>query len=316
MSTDRIALVTGASGFVGRRLCEQLRRDGWGVRGLVFPEDANGDTERHTNIGDREDLREGIAWAGPVTHVFHLAAVTFVPTSAKSPALTMDINVTATVNLLHAVHELRPDARTVFVGSAACYGVPQSLPMTEDHTLAPTEPYGISKAAADAYCRYAHRALGIDVVAARPFNHSGPGQSDAFVISSFARQIVEIESGQRDNVLRTGDLTARRDFSHVDDVIDAYIRLADKGKAGEAYNVCAGNSYSAGDVLDGLQARSDANIDVQPDPERMRPVDIPEVVGSHDKLTQDTGWQPQRDFDTLLDEVLKYWRVSLRSQQG
>ncbi len=312
MSEERTALVTGASGFVGRRLCEQLRTDGWTVRGLVYPEDATIDTERRTNIADADDVRAAIDWAGPVTHVFHLAAVTFVPTSAKSPALTMEVNATATVNLVHAVHELRPTARTLFVGSASCYGIPKSLPITEDHPLAPTEPYGISKAAADAYCRYAHRALGIDVVAARPFNHSGPGQSDAFVISSFARQVVEIESGQRDNVLRTGDLTARRDFSHVDDVIDAYIRLAKDGIAGEAYNVCAGNSYSAGDVLDGLRARSNADIDVQPDPERMRPVDIPEVVGSHEKLTHDTGWTLQRDFDTLLDDVLGYWRETLR----
>jgi len=312
MSEERTALVTGASGFVGRRLCDRLNADGWTVRGLVFPEDAKDDSERRSNIGDQQDLREGIAWAGPITHVFHLAAVTFVPTSAKSPALTMDVNLTATVNLLHALTEL-PSVRTIFVGSASCYGVPESLPITEDHPLAPTEPYGISKAAADAYCRYAHRALGIDVVAARPFNHSGPGQSDAFVISSFARQIVEIENGQRDNVLRTGDLTARRDFSHVDDVIDAYVRLAEKGKSGEAYNVCAANSYSAGDVLDGLRSRSNATIDVQPDPDRMRPVDIPEVVGSHEKLTTDTGWKPQRNFDTLLDEVLEYWRDALRS---
>jgi GDP-4-dehydro-6-deoxy-D-mannose reductase len=311
MSKERTALVTGASGFVGRRLCDRLRTDGWAVRGLVFPEEAKDESERQTNIGDSNDLREGIDWAGPVTHVFHLAAVTFVPTSAKSPALTMDINITATVNLLHAVHTSSPKARTIFVGSASCYGIPETLPMTEDHPLAPTEPYGISKAAADAYCRYAHQALGIDVIAARPFNHSGPGQSDAFVISSFARQVVEIENGQRDNVLRTGDLTARRDFSHVDDVIDAYVRLAENGKAGEAYNVCAGNSYSAGDVLDGLRARSNADIDVQPDPDRMRPVDIPEVVGSHDKLTRDTGWKPQRNFDTLLDDVLSYWRGAL-----
>ena len=242
--SDRVALVTGASGFVGRRLCDRLRNDGWTVRGLVYPEEPSSDAERKTNIGDRADLVDSIAWAGPITHAFHLAAVTFVPTSAKSPAMTMDINVTATVNLLHAVREAAPDARTVYVGSASCYGAPTSLPITEDHPLAPTEPYGISKAAADAYCRYAYRAFDIDVVAARPFNHSGPGQSDSFVISSFARQVAEIESGQRDNVLRTGDLTARRDFSHVDDVIDAYVRLAENGKAGEAYNVIPGNIRS------------------------------------------------------------------------
>lgn len=311
--SDRVALVTGASGFVGRRLCDRLRNDGWAVRGLVYPEDASGQTERRTDIANHDDLVAAIEWARDTTHVFHLAAVTFVPTSAKSPARTMDINVTATVNLVHTVHEKHPGARTIYVGSASCYGVPTALPITEEHPLGPTEPYGISKAAADAYCRYAYRAFDIDVVAARPFNHSGPGQSDSFVISSFARQVAEIESGKRDNVLRTGNLTARRDFSHVDDVIDAYVRLAENGKAGEAYNVCAGNSYSAGDVLDGLRKRSNADIDVQPDPERMRKVDIPEVVGSHEKLTRDTNWTPQRDFDTLLDETLDYWRKAIQS---
>jgi GDP-4-dehydro-6-deoxy-D-mannose reductase len=185
------------------------------------------------------------------------------------------------------------------------------LPVTETHSFNPKDPYGVSKAAADAYCRYAHRAFGADVIIARPFNHSGPGQSDSFVISNFAKQVAEIEAGRREPVIEVGDLSARRDFLHVDDVIDVYLLLAERGSAGEAYNICSGESHSAQDVLGALLALVDVEVKVRTDTARMRPVDVPDIVGSHAKLTRDTGWQPVRTFQTLIEDVLNYWRKAI-----
>lgn len=311
MNRERRALVTGASGFVGRRLCERLRAEGWTVRGIAYPGQAANDETIRADVSSPGDIDRVFQWAGDVSHCFHLAAVTFVPDSSRSPALTIDVNTKGTIHVVDAMTKHHPDGRTIYVGSSACYGVPESLPVTELHPFNPKDPYGVSKAAADAYCRYAHRAFGADVIIARPFNHSGPGQSDSFVISNFAKQVAEIEAGKREPVIKVGDLSPRRDFLHVDDVIDAYLLLAERGRAGEAYNICAGKSYSAQDVLDALLALVDVAVEIRADPARMRPVDVPDIVGSHAKLTRDTDWQPRRTFQSLIEDVLNDWRKAI-----
>jgi GDP-4-dehydro-6-deoxy-D-mannose reductase len=181
------------------------------------------------------------------------------------------------------------------------------LPLTEDHPLRPTNPYAISKAAADHYCSYLAKT-GFNVVCARPFNHTGPGQSDLFVLSSFARQIARIELGKNPPVLRVGNIQTSRDFSHVSDVVRAYELLALNGKTGEAYNISSGRPTVVRDALDELLNLSSTTITVEQDPERMRPVDVPISYGSHEKLTADVGWRPEIKFETLLKELLDYWR--------
>jgi GDP-4-dehydro-6-deoxy-D-mannose reductase len=308
---EHVALITGANGFVGRVLSAHLASQNWRVLESVIPGVENKAGQLPCDITSKEQVTQLMEQARGVTHVFHLAAITFVPLSSAHPAETMAVNVLGTVNLLHAMLVHHPKARFVFVGSAAIYGAPQWLPVTEDHPLAPREPYAISKTAADAYCEYAARALGADVVRLRPFNHSGAGQSDRFVLSNFARQIVEIERGNKPPILRVGNLDASRDFLHVNDVVRAYELAALGGTAGDAYNVCSGRGTVIRDALGALLRRAQVSITVETDPDRLRPLDIPEVWGTHERLTNAVAWRPETPFETVLDDLMAYWRNNL-----
>jgi len=302
---SRRALITGAAGFVGPILRTVLKERGW----LCVGVDASDGADHRVDITDAEQVDRLFASAGDLTHVFHLAAITFVPQSRQDPTGTIRVNVEGTIRLAHATAQHHPGARFVFIGTSEIYGAPQQLPVDEEHPVAPNNPYAISKLAADQYCAYLGRTTGLDVVRMRPFNHSGPGQSDRFVLSSFARQIAEIEAGVTPPVLKTGNLEAARDFSHVRDVVRAYALAAEQGEPGAVYNVCSGNAYTIQDALDALLAMSDANIEVRQDPDRMRPSDVPEVRGSYAKLEAATGWTPAVAFDELLHDLLTYWRA-------
>ena len=304
-------LVTGSDGFVGRHLCGHLEAQGYEVFGCdrVSAEDAP--RRRTCDITDAKSIEEAVRWAGPLDFVVHLAAITFVPDATNSPSQVVDVNFLGTIRLTEVLREQAPEARLVFIGSSEVYGPPKETPITEAHALAPANPYAISKAGADEYCRFLSESGGIDIVRMRPFNHSGPGQSDRFVLSSFARQVAEIEKGKRDAVIEVGNLEAARDFMHVNDVVRAYEIALRKGQAGEAYNICSGRSHRIGDALEALVAMSDAEIRIEVDPERFRPADLAEMRGSHDKFTRDTGWKPEETFEGLLADLLAYWRETV-----
>ncbi len=305
----RVALITGANGFVGRILAKYLRDREWQVREAVLPGQPEGPNKFACDITDIAQVRKLVSRTDGLSHVFHLAAITFVQSSSADPASTFEVNVQGTINFLECTRVLHPRARFLFVGSAAVYGHPHSIPVTEDHPLAPREPYAISKTAADQYCEYVYRAHKANVVRMRPFNHSGAGQSDQFVLSNFARQIARIERGELPPTLKVGNIDAARDFLHVDDVVRAYELAALKGKPGEAYNISCGEGRSIRDALNTLLSRSKVKIEVVQDPDRMRPVDIQEISGSYAKLEAHTGWKPEIKFDRILDDLLEYWRA-------
>jgi GDP-4-dehydro-6-deoxy-D-mannose reductase len=306
-ATTRRALVTGAAGFAGTVLTRFLRERGWEVR-CTDQRAAEGQADWFAcNVGDREQVEGMVAWAGPVTHVFHLAALTFVPEASHDPARAFAANLLGTVYLAEAVARHAASARFVYVSTSEVYGPPQSLPITESHPLNPSNPYAISKAAADLYCGYLTHT-GLDVVRVRPFNHTGPGQTDRFVLSGFARQIARIEAGKTPAVLHVGNLDSSRDFTHVNDVVRAYETLALRGHSEEAYNVCSGCPVLIRNALDRLLALSSANIRVEPDPQRMRPVDVACAWGSYEKLAAHTAWRPEIPFEQLLADLLDYWR--------
>ncbi len=301
------ALITGAEGFAGRALTAHLRRRNWEVvcaalRGL--PGAVACDITRP------EQVRAALKQAGNLTHVFHLAAVAHLPEAAQQPVTTFHVNLAGVIYLTDALRELAPKARLVYIGSAGAYGVPRSLPVTEEHPLSPNDPYAVSKAAADHYCAYCSTALGMDVVRVRPFNHSGPGQDPRFVLPAFARQIAEIEAELAPPRVRVGNLETKRDFLHVNDVVRAYELLALRGESGAAYNVCSGKAQSIRAALEALCARVAVPITIESDPARIRRVDVPEICGSHEKLTRDTGWTPEIPFAQLLNDLLERWRAA------
>ncbi len=304
-------LVTGSSGFVGKHLCAHLEAQGYEVFGCDQLAAEDSPRSRICDITDSHSIEETVQWAGPPDFVVHLAAITFVPDAASSPSQVVDVNFLGTIRLASALGTLAPDARLVFIGSSEIYGPPQETPITEAHPVSPANPYAISKAAADQYCRFLSESDGTDIVRMRPFNHSGPGQSDRFVLSSFARQVAEIEKGQREEVIKVGNLEAARDFMHVNDVVCAYETALRKGRSGDAYNICSGESHRIGDALDALVAMSDADIRIEVDPDRFRPTDVKEMRGSHEKFTRDTGWIPEEPFERLLADLLAYWRETL-----
>lgn len=306
---SRRVLVTGATGFVGGHLCPHLRDAGYEVLAGV------NDTQKIDfptcafDLTDPQSIANLAAWAAPLDAVVHLAAISFLPDAARGPEHVMDVNLLGTLRLLDAVSETAPDTRVLFVSSSEVYGPPERLPVTEDHPLRPANPYAIAKAAADHYCAYLVQARGADIVRVRPFNHAGPGQSDQFVLSSLARQLAEMEAGQREPVLHVGNLEAARDFTHVADVTRAYELLLDQASPGDVYNVCSGEAYRIQDALDTLLGLTHARVEVRVDPERLRPVDVPEVRGSHEKLTRATGWEPSLPLERVLEDLLNDWRA-------
>lgn len=193
MKTPMQALITGAAGFVGQWLASYLRTQGWRVlcadRGPV----AAGDDWFSCDVSDRAQVSGLMRWAAGSTHVFHLAAVSFVPHASRNPVGCFEINLLGTIHAATCMKECLPGARLIFISSSEVYGPPQFLPVTEEHPLNPMNPYAIAKAAADQFCAYYHATESLDVVRMRPANHSGPGQADSFVLSNFARQIALIE---------------------------------------------------------------------------------------------------------------------------
>jgi GDP-4-dehydro-6-deoxy-D-mannose reductase len=305
------ALVTGAAGFVGRRLCAHLSSRGWEVVGADVP----GTTPAPAcvrwascDITDASALEAAFDQTPPIAHVFHLAAVTFVPDAQRDKLKTIQVNVDGARHVAEAVLHRAPAARLVLVSSADIYGPPRFLPIDEGHPVQPQNVYARSKEQAETWCRAFCAEKHLDLIVMRPFNHTGPGQSDKFVLPSFARQVARIEAGAQPPVMQVGNLEAARDFSHVDDVLRAYELAALEGQSGETYNICSGASVRIADALNRLLAMSKTEIRIETDPARVRPPESAEVRGSHRKLTDATGWQPQISFDRLLHDLLEYWR--------
>lgn len=297
-------LVTGASGFAGGYLCRHLSGAGYDV--IAMGEDSNGAVS--VDVRDREAVLSAVEEACP-DGIIHLAAVAFVPTADADPNLSDAVNRGGTINILDAARERA--IRVVAVSSGAVYGPlgETELPATEDLPLRPQRGYAESKAAAELECE---RRRGVqDVVRLRPFNHTGPGQSPAYVCSDFAKQVAECEAGLREPRIEVGDLRSQRDFSDVRDVVRAYAHAFEHGVAGEAYNVCSGVGTEVGSVLEQLIAMSRVPVAVEVNQQRLRPGEVNKLYGSFAKLQSHCGWRPQIPLATTLADLLDYWRGHL-----
>lgn len=292
------ALITGAGGFVGGYLREHLEAAG----DEVVPLDAEVD------ITDGEAILAAVKAAAPEA-VYHLAAASNVGSSWSAPVEVLRVNAEGTLNVLLACEAAGVD-RVLAVGSAEEYGKvdPADLPLTETAPLRPVTPYGASKAAAGHLALQAFLGRGLGTVRVRPFNHLGPSQSGRFVASALAEQVARNEHLGHDVVL-AGDLSPRRDFTDVRDVVRAYRLLVVRGEPGEVYNVCSGVDTAIADVADHLIARAEQPMHIELDPERLRPVELPVLRGDPSKLREATGWVPEIPLERTLDDLLDWWRA-------
>ncbi|HEX9021652.1 MAG TPA: GDP-mannose 4,6-dehydratase [Nitrospirota bacterium] len=296
------ALLIGGTGFVGGHLQRHLLGAGLEVG-------VHGDSVDVRNAGEMQRL---ISAERPDA-VIHLAAVSSVPESLKNPRETYEINFFGTLNVLLALKASNFRGRLLYIGSGDVYGLlgDRDLPVTEDRPLKPKNPYAVSKVAAEALCYQWSHSAEFQIIMARPFNHIGPGQSERFALSDFARQIVEIKLGRRPAVLRVGDIDVTRDFTDVRDVVRAYGLLLEKGKNGEAYNVCSGREQSIRSLLLRLMSIAGIDAEIEQDRDRFRPSEQRRVFGSFEKLGRDTGWMPAIPLEQTLRDILDDWRMKL-----
>ncbi len=306
-------LIVGATGFVGGHLLQECRSRGDELHGTFRPgEDVreSPDVTWHgVDVLDPESMDAAVASARP-DGIVHLAGQANVALGNRDPVGTFRINAEGTVRMLEAVRRGAPDARTLVVTSAEVYGSvpPEDLPVREDQPLQPRTPYGVSKAAADLAAAQAGRDGVLDVVRMRPFNHVGPGQRRGFVVPDFASQVAAIEAGREAPELRVGNLSARRDFTDVRDIVRGYRVALDRGRTGEAYNLCSGRSVAIEEIVARLVERSRVPIDLKVDPARLRPADVPEFLGDPSRAAGELGWEPEIPLERSLDDALEEWR--------
>lgn len=318
----RRVLVTGGNGFVGRHLLAHLLREQPGATVHAWQREpatevppprelAAGVSWATVELVDRAGVREALAAARP-DEIYHLAGVSHVGWSWTNTAATLEVNVVGTHILLDELRRLQLDARVLVTGSATIYAAREEA-LTEEHVLAPANPYALSKLAQELLALRACRDDRQQVLVVRAFNHIGPGQDPSFFAPGFARQLATIEAGQAPPVLRVGNLDARRDLTDVRDTVRAYRALMQRGQPGRPYNVCSGRAAKVGDVLGALSACCRVPVRVEVDPARLRPNDTPLILGSFARLQADTGWTPLIPFEETLRDVMDDARRVLAS---
>jgi len=310
VSPDRRCLVFGAHGFVGSHVMrkENIFAHELGARLIAAPPGLD--------IRDPAAIRVVVQECRP-DYVIHLAAVTFVPDSITDPGMTYQINFMGTLNVLTALLDANFTGRLLFASSAEVYGVvPEpDLPIRESQVLAPRTPYAVSKAAGELLCLQHALTRGLDVLIVRPFNVIGPGQSSKFAVSSFARQIAELEA-VGGGELSVGNLDVTRDFVDVTDTVDAFVAMLRNGRRGQIYNVCSGLETNLRDLLDALRSLSNIRVNVRVDQKRVRPAEQQRVRGDHRKLTEHTQWQPKTPLAGTLASIMSDWRMRWRGGEA
>lgn len=313
------AMVTGITGFVGSHLAEYLLTQDIEVHGTVR---WRSNMENIEHIRDRihlieADLRDAYSIQRAIEevkpdYIFHLAAQSFVATSWHAPVETLDTNIRGCANLLEVVRRSGCDPVIHIAGSSEEYGLaqPHEIPLKETNPLRPMSPYGVSKVAQDLLARQYHLSYGLRTVVTRGFNHTGPRRGEVFATSNFAKQIAEIERGIKGPVIYVGNLDAQRDFSDVRDIVRAYWLAVNKCQWGEVYNICSEKARTIRSILELLISMSplSGSVEVKADPDRMRPSDVPILLGDCSKFKTQTAWKPEIPFEQTMEDLLNYWR--------
>lgn len=299
------ALITGSSGFYGAHLCTELKANGYEVIkcDLIESEDTIS-----MDIMNQEMIQKILMEYKPDV-LINMAGQANVALSWKKPQLTIQLNTVGMINILEAVRAVNPNIKVIAIGSSDEYGnlKEHGTNVTEDMPVNPITPYAISKQAQELFSQLYVKNYKMNVCMVRQFNLGGAGQAKGFMIPDFASGIAEIEAGKRE-YLSVGNLESARDFTHVKDACRAIRLIAEKGHAGEIYNISSGVTHTAQEVLNKLINMATVSIEVRQDPSRMRPSDTPVICGNHNKLSSHTGWEPQQGIDDILKDALDYWR--------
>jgi GDP-4-dehydro-6-deoxy-D-mannose reductase len=300
-------ITTGAAGFVGPHLIEELTSNGHEVV-AVINNDEQPKVEVKTIACDLLDSEsvDGINFTN-VDAIIHLAGLAAVGPSFDNPMRYITSNTGIETNLFEAAIKQNAKPKFLIISSGALYDPKDRLPLSEKSRIVPSSPYAVSKIGQEQMAHY-YGMRGFEYIIARPFNHMGPGQGEGFIAPDLAKQVVDFENGKIKEIL-VGNLDAKRDYTDVRDIVKAYRFLIEKGKSGEVYNICSGKSHSGQEILDGLLANSKVNPKITQDQARMRPSDTPNIFGDHSKLTKDTGWKPIIRLEQTLQDALEDWRT-------
>lgn len=306
------ALIIGGAGFVGPYLARHLTDTGYDVAATKLRGESSVRLKvpvYDLNILDSDAVLELFDQLEP-DYIFHLAAQSSVAVSWKNPQLTADVNIKGSINVMEAVRRMRKNPRILIVGSGEEYGTapPEEMPIRESTVTNPVNIYAATKVCQNMITKIYTQAYGIKAVMVRAFNHIGPKQPPAFVVSDFCRQVARIEAGKQEAVIRVGNLTVRRDFTDVRDIVRAYALLAEKGNTAETYNVGSGHARAVGDILNIVLGNSTADVRVEADPEKLRPVDMPVMEADIGRIQQVTGWKPVIRIEQTIREMLDEWR--------
>lgn len=304
-------LIIGINGFVGAHLSNELINNGYKCYGA----DLSIDNFSNNNIKlfkidilNKEMVSDLLKKIEP-DYIVNLAAISSVKLSWKIPQKTFEININGTINILESLKELKLKTRVLLIGSSEQYGkIDYSKPINEENELNALNPYGISKATQEKIAKMYVEAYGIDIIMARAFNHIGPGQKKGFVVPDFASQLVEIEKGDLDPVIKVGNLSAERDFTDVRDIVIAYRLLLEKGSSGEIYNVGSGETITVQRLLELLVKNCNCKVVVKTDLEKLRTIETPKIQCDNSKLKNTTGWERKIPVERSLKDIIEYWR--------
>lgn len=301
-------LIFGAGGFVGSYLCKEFLNNGYKVSGTDKGEESALPSEvdfYRTDLMQANEVEKLIGQIQPDI-IVNLAAISSVGASWNMPQTTMAINVIGALNIMEAARKSEQKPRILFVGSSEEYVISEN-PLDENTQLNANNPYGISKVTQEQFAKLYREQYGLKIYCVRPFNHTGIGQRDSFVLPSFCKQVAEIEKSGKDGKIQVGNLKVKRDFSHVKDVVRAYRMIVESDNCNQIYNVGSGNAYSLEDMLTYIIGLSNQHIEIEVDQNRIRPTDQPVICCDRSLIGKELGWEPQYNVYDALKEMYEYY---------
>lgn len=301
-------LIFGAGGFVGSYLCKEFLNNGYKVSGTDKGEGSALPSEvdfYRTDLMQANEVEKLIGQIQPDI-IVNLAAISSVGASWNMPQTTMAINVIGALNIMEAARKSEKKPRILFVGSSEEYVISEN-PLDENTQLNANNPYGISKVTQEQFAKLYREQYGLKIYCVRPFNHTGIGQRDSFVLPSFCKQVAEIDKSGKDGKIQVGDLKVKRDFSHVKDVVRAYRMIVESDNCNQIYNVGSGNAYSLEDMLTYIIGLSNQHIEIEVDQNRIRPTDQPVICCDRSLIGKELGWEPQYNVYDALKEMYEYY---------